>query len=188
MVDTAYARNFRIYSPSSFRLNQVPTCLITASTYMPNPSETVTFYSNASDPDNDPLAYFWEFGDGTTSSEANPTHAYGSSGTYSVSLYVSDNYENSVISNATINVQGGGGGGGGGIPIITPFVEEVVQPSKNILFKPLFWIGPIPVYLIILLIAIAVLARYKKQHGIEYSMYLIVGFLVIFGSRLGIVL
>ncbi len=32
--------------------------------------------------------YFWEFGDGNTSTDRNPLHAYASSGTYSVSLRV----------------------------------------------------------------------------------------------------
>jgi len=33
-------------------------------------------------------SYFWEFGDGTTSTEQNPTHSYAAAGTYSVSLSV----------------------------------------------------------------------------------------------------
>lgn len=33
-------------------------------------------------------SYFWEFGDGTTSTEQNPTHSYAAPGTYSVSLSV----------------------------------------------------------------------------------------------------
>ncbi len=33
-------------------------------------------------------SWFWEFGDGSTSSERNPTHVYGGSGRYSVSLTV----------------------------------------------------------------------------------------------------
>ncbi|WP_221418020.1 PKD domain-containing protein, partial [Fulvivirga kasyanovii] len=32
--------------------------------------------------------YLWDFGDGTTSTEANPSHSYATSGTYSVSLTV----------------------------------------------------------------------------------------------------
>jgi len=34
--------------------------------------------------------YTWNFGDGTTSNEKNPTHKYGKSGTYNVSLTASD--------------------------------------------------------------------------------------------------
>lgn len=36
-------------------------------------------------------SYLWNFGDGTTSTEANPTHVYASSGTYGVTLTVTDN-------------------------------------------------------------------------------------------------
>jgi hypothetical protein len=36
------------------------------------------------------LTYFWTFGDGSFSSEANPTHAYPSNGIYSAQLFVSD--------------------------------------------------------------------------------------------------
>jgi PKD repeat protein len=36
------------------------------------------------------LTYFWTFGDGGFSSEANPVHAYATSGSYSAQLFVSD--------------------------------------------------------------------------------------------------
>ena len=35
-------------------------------------------------------SYFWDFGDGTTSKKANPTHTYGKPGTYQVTLIVKD--------------------------------------------------------------------------------------------------
>ncbi len=35
-------------------------------------------------------SYFWDFGDGNTSTEANPAHVYASSGTYAVRLTVTD--------------------------------------------------------------------------------------------------
>jgi hypothetical protein len=38
-----------------------------------------------------PYAWSWNFGDGTTSTEQNPTHAYTSSGTKTVTLSVTDN-------------------------------------------------------------------------------------------------
>lgn len=37
-----------------------------------------------------PFTYAWDFGDGQTSGEANPTHAYGRRGSYKVSLTVTD--------------------------------------------------------------------------------------------------
>ncbi|MDI6793966.1 MAG: PKD domain-containing protein, partial [bacterium] len=38
----------------------------------------------------DVLSWLWDFGDGTTSSDSNPSHTYTDSGTYTVSLTVSD--------------------------------------------------------------------------------------------------
>ena len=52
---------------------------------------TVTFSSSgSSDPDGDPITYSWAFGDGTTSTSANPTKTYSSNGTYNATLTVRD--------------------------------------------------------------------------------------------------
>ncbi|MDX1545568.1 MAG: PKD domain-containing protein [Rhodothermales bacterium] len=37
-----------------------------------------------------PITYLWDFGDGTTSTQQNPTHTYGEPGTYTVTLSVSN--------------------------------------------------------------------------------------------------
>jgi PKD repeat protein len=42
----------------------------------------------------DDLQYFWEFGDGHTSNEENPTHVFGSESAYQVCLTVEDMYGN----------------------------------------------------------------------------------------------
>jgi hypothetical protein len=53
--------------------------------------ETVGFSSNGShDTDGSVVSYFWTFGDGGTSTNANPTHAYASEGNYTVTLTVAD--------------------------------------------------------------------------------------------------
>jgi PKD repeat protein len=47
--------------------------------------------SDSYDTDGSIVAYEWAFGDGSTSSEVNPTHTYAQDGIYSVSLTVTDN-------------------------------------------------------------------------------------------------
>jgi PKD repeat protein len=45
---------------------------------------------SSSDPDGSVASYAWNFGDGTTGSGATPQHAFGSAGTYTVTLTVKD--------------------------------------------------------------------------------------------------
>jgi VCBS repeat-containing protein len=56
-----------------------------------NETETVSFEGGGSyDVDGDALTFQWDFGDGTIGSGAQPTHAYGDNGSYTVSLTVND--------------------------------------------------------------------------------------------------
>jgi glucose/arabinose dehydrogenase len=69
--------------------------------------------SNSSDPDDDDLAYRWNFGDGTPeSTQANPTHTYQQAGTYTARLTVDD--------------------GSGSNPSTTVQIEVGDQPTANI--------------------------------------------------------
>jgi len=71
--------------------NQSPT--VTASRTPSGDVTTATdvvFSAAGSDPDGDTLTYAWEFGDGGTSTEQNPTHRYTTPGTYTAKVTVSD--------------------------------------------------------------------------------------------------
>jgi PKD repeat protein len=46
--------------------------------------------SGSTDPDGSIVAYDWDFGDGTTGTGVSPTHTYAASGTFTVSLTVTD--------------------------------------------------------------------------------------------------
>ena len=68
---------------------------------------TVHFSSAGSrDPDGDPLSYQWTFGDGTTSTEANPTKTYAEKGVYTARLTVSAGGEESHAQPIIIQVGG----------------------------------------------------------------------------------
>ncbi|MBN2001109.1 PKD domain-containing protein [candidate division KSB1 bacterium] len=60
--------------------------------YAGKPDEFIRFSSNgSSDPDGSIASYLWDFGDGETSSTANPRHRYTRTGLYEVRLTVIDN-------------------------------------------------------------------------------------------------
>lgn len=56
------------------------------------------------DPDNNPLLYYWDLGDGSTSTNPNPVHAYGGVGSYLITLYVNDGYGNTVSAQTTAQI------------------------------------------------------------------------------------
>lgn len=54
-------------------------------------NEKVEFHSDGTESTGGKIvSYLWDFGDGTTSTEANPTHVYGKEGTYTARLTVKD--------------------------------------------------------------------------------------------------
>ena len=77
----------------SFGGNQPPVAVASADKQSGTSPLTVNFSgSNSSDPDGDPLTYLWDFGDGTTSTQANPTKVFSASNTqgFTVRLTVND--------------------------------------------------------------------------------------------------
>ncbi len=53
----------------------------------------ISLTNNSTDIDGDELLFYWDFGDGKTSTEKEPQHTYTLSGIYSVKLTVSDGFE-----------------------------------------------------------------------------------------------
>ncbi|MBU1369586.1 MAG: PKD domain-containing protein [Bacteroidetes bacterium] len=59
---------------------------------------------------NDPTSWLWDFGDGTTSTQQNPTKTYNSEGTYNITLTVSNTYgSNTLTKDNYITVTNGSG-------------------------------------------------------------------------------
>ncbi|MCK1597287.1 LamG-like jellyroll fold domain-containing protein [Bradyrhizobium sp. 164] len=66
---------------------------------------TVNFSSNgSSDPEGKPLTYSWNFGDGVTSTAANPSHTYTVAGPYQARLTVSDGVNSTLSTPIAISV------------------------------------------------------------------------------------
>lgn len=70
-------------------VNTAPECNFSADKTTANVDETIQFNDQS---DFNPESWLWDFGDGNTSTQANPTHSYSSEGNYSVSLEVSNQF------------------------------------------------------------------------------------------------
>ena len=82
---------------------QPPTAIASANPTSGTSPLTVNFTGDDSfDPNGDPLTYFWDFGDGNSSTDANPTHIFTNVGSYSVSLTVEDG--NGGTDNTTLTI------------------------------------------------------------------------------------
>ncbi|MET0979870.1 MAG: PQQ-dependent sugar dehydrogenase, partial [Candidatus Saccharimonadales bacterium] len=80
-----------LYKISPSGGNRAPTAAIAATPSNGIAPLAVSFSATGStDPDNDPLTYSWDFGDGTTSTEENPQKTFTANGVYDVVLTVSD--------------------------------------------------------------------------------------------------
>jgi PKD repeat protein len=83
--------------------NQAPVAVASASPTSGAAPLTVSFSSAGSvDPDGQPLTYSWTFGDGATSTQANPTHVYTAAGQYTARLSVSDGTDTTLATPLTI--------------------------------------------------------------------------------------
>ncbi|MFV5915466.1 PKD domain-containing protein, partial [Bacillus cereus] len=100
---TAYFVNYRVNAANQFEYDIVfhgvateekektNTILNMNGPYSGIVNEEIQFHSDGTKSENGKvISYLWNFGDGTTSTEANPTHVYGEKGTYTVELTVKD--------------------------------------------------------------------------------------------------
>ncbi|MFQ6090634.1 MAG: PKD domain-containing protein, partial [Candidatus Bipolaricaulia bacterium] len=71
--------------------NTPPKAKFTFSPASPKAGEEIQFTDQSTDPDGTIQSWSWDFGDGATSTERNPTHKYSAKGKYTVKLTVTDN-------------------------------------------------------------------------------------------------
>ena len=103
--------------------NQPPTAVASANTTSGQAPLPVTFSSSGSvDPEGGLLTYSWTFGDGATSSQANPTHTYQAPGQYTARLTVSDGVNSTLSNDLTIRVG-------------SPPAPTILTPSNGALFR-----------------------------------------------------
>ncbi len=92
LVDAAAALNYSA-TPNS------PPVADAGDPYVGTEDVAVAFNGSASsDPENDPLTYSWDFGDGSAGSGVAPSHVYTAGGGYTVTLVVNDGRANSAPS------------------------------------------------------------------------------------------
>ncbi|MFE6099619.1 collagenase [Streptomyces laurentii] len=87
--------------------NQAPTAAFTTAVQ----GLKVTFTDQSTDTDGTVASRSWNFGDGTTSTATNPSKTYGSAGTYTVKLTVTDDKGATATATRTVTVSSGGGTG-----------------------------------------------------------------------------
>jgi PKD repeat protein len=100
----------------------------------------VRFMDRSSDPEGRALEYLWDFGDGGTSAERNPLHAFDSSGTKSVRLTVTDDEgasdtitrEIMVFPNVRPTADFSFSPDGGSIEDVVYFVDESVDEDGSV--------------------------------------------------------
>ena len=81
---------------------------------------SVQFTDTSSDSDGSIASRSWNFGDGTSSTSANPSKTYSAAGTYNVTLTVTDDDGATNSKTSAVTVSGGGGGGSvlqNGVPV-----------------------------------------------------------------------
>ena len=83
--------------------NLAPVAL-TDGPFVGNAGDSIAMRSNSTDADGSISSHLWDFGDGTTSTEANPAHVYATPGIYSITLTVTDNDGESTVTTTQASI------------------------------------------------------------------------------------
>ncbi|MBN2488247.1 MAG: right-handed parallel beta-helix repeat-containing protein [Methanosarcinaceae archaeon] len=114
----------------SFSDNQPPVADFTYSPILPDTDDVISFTDASVDIDGSVGTWSWDFGDGNTSSQQNPTHQYNTSGFFDVVLNVTDNDLDTGNTTTTIFVHAAGS-----MTIYVPdnfsTIQEAVYVSRN---------------------------------------------------------
>jgi len=92
---------------------------------------SVAFFDTSTDPDGTIVSWLWDFGDGTTSTEQDPTHVFPGADTFHVSLVVTDDDGDTDGALQFIAVQPGPGGTFGDFTEVTPLDPLFVTPQDE---------------------------------------------------------
>lgn len=104
-------------------LNQVPRAVATASPVSGlSPLDVAFSGSGSTDPDGDTLSYLWDFGDGSTSTTANPTHRYQTTGVQKFTARLTVKDPSGASDSATVEIEVGS----------LPPVATITKPASEI--------------------------------------------------------
>jgi PKD repeat protein len=124
-----------------------------AFTFAPNPvaeGSPVKFDGKTSeDPDGSITTYEWSFGDGTEVGGEEPEHAYGSSGSYLVTLTVTDSASHTATITQTVTVEGKPAvvtGAAGAVGVSSATLNATVNPRGPSVTKCTFEYGTSTLY------------------------------------------
>ncbi len=92
---------------------------------------TVDFHDTSTDPDGFIVSWRWNFADGTSSTQQNPTHTFDTANTYIVRLTVTDEDGDSSTTGRVVVVQPLPGGVYGNFTEVTPFDSLFLTPQDE---------------------------------------------------------
>jgi len=113
--------------------NSSPTAQFSYSPTTPKAGQSVAFTNLSTDPDADTLSWYWNFGDGSSSTLKNPSHTYTSAGQYSASLEASDPDGATHTANQTLTVDVASTGGSNSAPVANAGADLNVATGSTVI-------------------------------------------------------